>query len=220
MWAAKTGPFPSQFIRFQAGTNPPETCQTEMFEPPLMPDGKGYQSFGVRGISADSKGVAWGFTGNGQLSRFERAKCKVVAGPAVAGGQHCPEGWSAFDAPGPKIQGVKYGSADFHYLGWVDLHDTIGLGKDMVISAGSNSDSLLAFDDATKKYTVLRVPYPLGFRTRGIDGRIDDPKGGWRGKGGWATYSSGPVWHQEGGEDGTTGPQLVKFQVRPHPLAN
>ena len=219
MWFAKTGPFPSQFVRFHPGNNPPETCHTEMFEPPLLADGKSYMAFGFRGISADSKGVAWGFTGNGQLSRFERAKCKVVAGPTVVNGQHCPEGWSSYDSPGPKIQGVKSGTGDFFYLGWVDVHDIFGLGKDTVVSTGSNSDSLLAFDDKTKKFTILRVPYPLGFRTRGVDGRIDDPKTGWKGKSGWATYSNTAVWHQEGGEDGS-GPLLVKFQVRPHPLAN
>jgi hypothetical protein len=36
----------------------------------------------------------------------------------------------------------------------------------------------------------------------------------------FATYASQPVWHQEGGDDGTSGPQLVKFQVRPDPLAH
>ncbi len=219
MWAAKTGPFPGQLVRFHPGANPPETCRTEMYEPPLLADGKNYQSFNARGVTADSKGVAWGFTGNGQLSRFERKLCKNVGGAAAAKGQQCPEGWSVYDAPGPKIEGTKWGTADFHYLGWSDLHDTIGLGKDMIITAGSNSDSLLAFDDKAKKYTILRVPYPLGFRTRGADGRIDDPKAGWKGKGGWATYSNAPVWHQEGGEDGS-GPLLVKFQMRPSPLAN
>ena len=221
MWFAKTGPFPSQFVRFHPGNNPPETCHTEMYEPPLLADGKTYQSFGVRGISSDSKGVAWGFTGNGQLSRFERAKCKVIAGPTAANGQQCPEGWSVFDSPGPRIQGANAasGTADFFYLGWVDWFDLIGLGKDTVVATGSNSDSLLAFNDTTKKFTTLRVPYPQGFRTRGVDGRIDDPTTGWKGKAGWATYSNTAVWHQEGGEDGT-GPLLVKFQMRPHPLAN
>jgi len=28
------------------------------------------------------------------------------------------------------------------------------------------------------------------------------------------------VWHQEGGEDGTSGPNIVKFQMRPDPLAH
>jgi len=93
---------------------------------------------------------------------------------------------------------VKTGSADFHYLGWVDLHNTLGLGQDVPIVAGSNSDSLLAFDQKTEKFNILRVPYPLGFRTRGMDGRIDNAAAGWKGRGVFATYSNGPVWHQKG----------------------
>lgn len=220
MWFAKTGPFPGQLVRFTPGNNPPETCRTEMYEPPLLPDGKNYLSFNARGISVDSKGIAWGYTGSGQLMRFDRNACKVLSGPTVAKGQHCPEGWSVYDAPGPKLAGTKTGTADFHYLGWVDLHNTLGMGKDTVLTAGSNSDSLLAFDDKTKKYTMLRVPYPMGFRTRGMDGRIDDVNAGWKGRGVWATYSSAPVWHVEGGEDATVGPLLVKFQMRSDPLAN
>jgi len=94
----------------------------------------------------------------------------------------------------------------------------LGLGKDIPVITGSNSDSLQAFDPKTEKWTVLRVPYPMDFHTRGMDGRIDDPKGGWKGKGVYATYAMQPVWHQEGGEDGTSGPTTVKFQIRPTPL--
>ena len=37
------------------------------------------------------------------------------------------------------------------------------------------------------KWVVLRVPYPLGFYTKWMDGRIDDPAAGWKGRGLWAT---------------------------------
>ena len=219
MWYAKSSPdVPTGAIRFERGTNPPETCRTEYFATPKTPGG-GYGAFGGRGVALDSKGVAWlGYT-SGQLGKFDRSKCKVLSGPAVADGQHCPEGWTLYDAPGPKIPGVKVGTADYHYLIWSDTHDTLGLGKDVPILAGSNSDSILAFDQKADKFNVLRVPYPLGFHTRGMDGRIDDPKAGWKGKGIYSTYSSQPVWHQEGGDDGTSGPQIVKFQIRPDPLA-
>ncbi len=220
MWFAKSSPtIPSGAIRFERGTNPPETCRAEYFATPKLADGKTSAAFGGRGVSVDSKGTAFVAYSSGQLGRIMRSKCKVLSGPSVAEGQHCPEGWTFFDAPGPKMPGVKVGTADYHYLLWVDLHDTFGLGKDTPIIAGSNSDSLLAFDQKTEKYNILRVPYPLGFHTRGLDGRIDDPKAGWKGKGLYATYSSQPVWHQEGGDDGASGPQMVKFQIRPDPLA-
>ena len=32
----------------------------------------------------------------------------------------------------------------------------------------------------------LRVPYPMGFFTEGLEGRIDDPKAGWKGRALWA----------------------------------
>ena len=85
--------------------------------------------------------------------------------------------------------------------------------------AGSNSDSILAFDQKAEKFNVLRAPYPLGFHRRGVDGRFDDAKASWKGKGLYSTYSSRPVWHQEGGDAGTSGPQMVKFQIRPNPRA-
>jgi len=219
MWFAKTSPFPSSVVRFHAGSNPPETCRTEVFEAAKLPDGKTYEGFNIRGMSVDSKGVAYAAFAHGRLGQLDRTKCKVLSGP-TATGQHCPEGWKYFDTPGPKMAGVKTGSADFHYLMWVDLYDTLGLGKDVPIVAGSNSDSLLAFDAKAEKWNVLRVPYPRSFHTRGMDGRIDNPNTGWKGKGIFATYASQPVWHQEGGDDGLTGPQLVKFQVRPDPLAH
>jgi len=57
----------------------------------------------------------------------------------------------------------------------------------------------------------------MGFYAKGIDGRIDDPKGGWKGKGIWTSISTRAPFHMEGGR-GTTS-KLVKFQVRPDPLS-
>jgi len=220
MWYAKSSPpIPSGIVRFDRGANPPETCRSEYYTPPKLADGRSYAAYGGRGVSVDSKSVAWVAFGSGQLGKFDRGKCKILSGPTIAEGQHCPEGWAFYDAPGPKMSGVPVGTSDYHYLLWVDLHETAGLGKDVPILAGSNSDSILAFNQTTEKFTVLRVPYPLGFHTRGMDGRIDDPKAGWKGRGVFATYASQPVWHQEGGEDLVSGPQIVKFQVRPNPLA-
>ena len=62
-----------------------------------------------------------------------------------------------------------------------------------------------------------RVPYPLGFYSRGLDGRIDDPEAGWKGRGVWADFGTNIPWHIEGGV-GTTS-KIVKFQIRPDPLA-
>ena len=76
---------------------------------------------------------------------------------------------------------------------------------------------LLALIPETGEWVVLRVPYPQGFHSRGLDGRIDDPEAGWKGRGIYATYGADAAWHVEGGP-GEPG-NLVKFQIRPDPLA-
>ena len=177
------------------------------------------QGYSPRGIDIDRNGVVWtALSGSGHLARFDRGRCAVRNGPAATG-QHCPEGWTLHATPGPQMQGVTaHGSADFHYYNWVDQFDTLGLGPNVPIATGSTSDALLAFLPDTEEFVVLRVPYPLGFYSRGMDGRIDDPDAGWKGRAVWADYGTNAVWHIEGGKG--TRSHLVKFQVRPHPLAH
>ena len=64
---------------------------------------------------------------------------------------------------------------------------------------------------------VLRVPYPMGFYAKGLDGRIDDPDAGWKGRGLWASSGDRTPWLMEGGRG--TKPLAVHFQLRPDPLA-
>ena len=63
----------------------------------------------------------------------------------------------------------------------------------------------------------FRVPNPLGFFQRLMDGRIDDPDGGWKGRGLWANFGTHFAWHIEGGMGTKT--KMVHFQFRPDPLA-
>ncbi|MDQ3995581.1 MAG: hypothetical protein M3303_01030, partial [Gemmatimonadota bacterium] len=60
-------------------------------------------------------------------------------------------------------------------------------------------------------------PYPMGFYTKWLDGRIDDPRAGWKGRGLWASISTRTPYHMEGGK-GTTS-KVYRFQLRPDPLA-
>ena len=76
--------------------------------------------------------------------------------------------------PGPQFEGVAVagGSAEAPYYDWVDQFDTLGLGKNTPIATGNQSDALFALVDG--KFVTLRVPYPMGFFAKGMDGRIDD----------------------------------------------
>jgi hypothetical protein len=85
-----------------------------------------------------------------------------------------------------------------------------------------NTDAFEVIQRSTKQFVTLRVPYPLGFFPRSANGRVDDPRAGWKGRGLWASYSTYATWHIEGGKgEGGPGvlPKAVKFQMRPNPLA-
>jgi hypothetical protein len=217
MWFLKSSPMPGALVRTHRGANPPETCKTEFFEPPRQPDGS-FTAFNGRGVGVDSKGVAWVAYGSGKLASFDRKLCKVTRGPATANGLHCPEGWKFHDVPGPKFEGTTT-NTDYFYLTWVDRFNTLGLGKDVPLFPGTNSDSMIAFLPEKQEFVHLRVPYPHGFYGHGVDGRIEQGKEGWKARSAWANYGILPVWHQEGGLDGD-GPGIVRFQIRPNPLAN
>jgi hypothetical protein len=108
--------------------------------------------------------------------------------------------------------------ADWFYLNWVDRYNTLGLGANVSVVLGTGSDSLYFFKPDTKEWLTVRMPYPMGgLYTRDIDGRIDNPKTGWKGRGLWASTETRVVWHSEGGKGQT--PQMVHFQLRPDPLA-
>ena len=217
IWYATIG-VPGRIVRLEIGSNPPATCRAEVYEPPFdNPAAPGIVGYTPRGIDVDRNGVIWtGLSGSGHLASFDRRKCGTLNGPGATG-QHCAEGWTLHRAPGPGLRGVTdENSADFFYYNWVDQFDTLGLGANRPIVNGTFSDSMLVLQP-NGEFLVLRVPYPLGFYTRGLDGRIDDPRAGWKGRGVYANYGPNAVWHMEGGK-GTLS-AVVKFQMRPDPLA-
>ena len=202
--------YPGMLVRMMRGDNAPSSCKTQLF---MVPTG----GFDPRGVDITSDGVVWtALAGSSHLASFDVRKCKDLDGPAKVDGSQCKEGWTLYQTTGPKMKGTQI-PADFHYYNWVDQNNIIGLGANTPIATGSNSDALLALNPQTKAWTTFRVPYPMGFYSRGLDGRIDDPNAGWKGKALYSNYGTHFVWHIEGGK-GTKG-KIVKFQVRPDPLA-
>lgn len=202
--------YPGYVMRMRRGDDAPSSCVTQVFQVPEP-------GFDPRGIDIDTNGVVWtALAGSSHMASFDVRKCQNLDSPAKPDGSDCREGWELHPVIGPKLKGTDVG-ADFHYYNWVDQHNVSGLGANTPIATGSNSDSLLALDPETKEWTTMRVPYPMGFFTRGMDGRIDDADAGWKGRGLWANYGTNYIWHTEGGK-GTKG-KFVKFQFRPDPLA-
>jgi hypothetical protein len=216
VWGSVLG-FPGGIVRLNPGSNPPETALAEYYEAPWNDPAAPVHGYSPRGMDVDGNGVAWVALGSGHLASFDRRKCKGPLNGPKATGRQCPEGWTLYQTPGPKFKNVQdTGSADSHYYDWVDRFDTLGLGKNTPIITGNSSDSLLALVNG--KFVIMRVPYPLGFFAKGMDGRIDDPKAGWKGKGVWTTWGTRTPFHSETGKG--TYPKVVHFQIRPDPLAN
>ena len=215
VWASSLG-YPGAVVRLVPGANPPATALAELYELPLDDRREPVNGFSPRGMDIDRDGVAWVALASGHMGSFDRRKCTGPLNGPTATGQHCPEGWTFYPEPLPQIEGVTdEGSAEASYYTWVDQFDTFGLGSNVPINTGNGSEGLLVLKDG--EWIVLRVPYPMGFYTKWLDGRIDDPDAGWKGRGLWATVSTRAPFHMEGGK-GTTS-KVVKFQLRPNPLA-
>jgi hypothetical protein len=205
VWGSVLG-FPGFVLRFD-----PKTKLSEVYEVPSP-------GFGPRGFDIDRNGVAYVPLSSGHLGAFDRRKCKgPLNGAEAAEGKLCPEGWTLTPFPGPQFRGVtETGSAEASYYTWVDQFNTSGLGANTPMATGNANESIMALVDG--KWVNMRVPYPLGFFAKYIDGRIDDPNAGWKGRALWSTDGNRTPFHRETGKG--TSPKVVKFQVRPDPLAH
>ena len=153
------------------------------------------------GIDFTTDGNVWFSAGSGHLGRIDRKTGK----------------FTYWELPGAKFAGTgkETGSTEYPYFMWVDQFDTLGMGTDTIIVTGTTSDSMLIFDPKTETWTVFRLPYPLPFYTRGLDGRIDNPGAGWKGRGIWTSFNSYLPKFSE-----TKLGYVNHIQFRPNPLAN
>ena len=207
VWGTVLG-YRGAIVRVVPGANPTETALTEIYEPPAP-------GYGPRGGDVDRNGVYWVSLASGHLGSFDRRKCKVLNGPKATGA-HCPEGWTFHQLPGPQQRDVQEpGSAEASYYTWVDWFDTFGLGTNVPIAMGNLNSSILPLVNG--RFLNIVVPYPMGFFAKNVDGRIDNPNAGWKGRALWSTYGTRTMYHLEGGT--ANRPKAVKIQLRPNPLA-
>ena len=208
--------YPGAVVRLEPGDDPSVTALTEYYELPLDDSGDPIEGFSPRGMDIDRNGGAWVALASGHMASSDRSLCLSPLNGPEATGQHCPEGWTFYAEPLPQFKNIDTpGSSEGSYYTWVDQFDTFGLGGNTPINTGNQSGALLALNDG--EWIRLRVPYPLGFYTKWMDGRIDDPAAGWKGRGLWATYSSRAPFHMETGPG--TSSKVYHFQMRPDPLA-
>jgi hypothetical protein len=179
---------------------------------PKNPD----SGFSPRGADVTTDGVLWRCW-RAVISRVRPAPVQgPLERPAVATGKACPEGGSCtrFRAAVPRSCD-EGGSAESPYYDWVDQFDTLGLGKNTPIAHGQFVGCDVRVCEW--KFVTMRVPYPMGFFSKGMDGRIDDPNGGWKGRGCFC-YLRRQLERTHRRGQGQT-PKVVHFQLRPDPLA-
>ena len=191
------------FLRFD-----PKTKLSEFYAVPK-------EAISLRGGDIGKDGVLYGSGSGGHLIAFDRRKCKAPLSGPNATGNHCPEGFTLHKYPGPGFDDVPNSSAESSYYTWVDHHNTLGLGENIPISTANLQDGFAALKDG--QMVLMRVPYPMGFYAKGLDGRIDDPKAGWKGRGLWSASGDRTPWLNEMGKGAR--PLAVHIQVRPNPLA-
>jgi hypothetical protein len=217
VWCSHTG-FPGSLTRMSPGSNFPDTALTEIYQVPYNDPRASGSGYGPRGMDVDRDGVAWVVLSSGHLASFDRRTCKgPLNGATAAEGKQCPEGWTFYPVPGPKYKGdVDAATADSNYYNWSDKFNSLGLGENVQIATSNQGGALLALVNG--KWVVLRVPYPLGYYNKSINGRIDDPNAGWKGRGLWTGWGNRNPWHNEGGKGKSS--MAVHMQVRPNPLAH
>jgi hypothetical protein len=191
------------FLRFD-----PKTKLSEFYAVPK-------EAIGLRGGDIGADGVVYGSGSAGHLVAFDRRKCKAPLSGPQATGNHCPEGFTLHKYPGPGFEGFENTSAEASYYTWVDHHNTVGLGPNVPISTANLQDGFVGFVNG--QMVLMRVPYPMGFYAKGLDGRIDDPTAGWKGRGLWSASGDRTPWLNELGKGAR--PLAVHIQVRPDPLA-
>lgn len=208
VWGSTSFEFPGRLVRLDPGANPPATALAEQYNIPLP-------GFHSRGADIDRNGVIWSSLGSGHLGEFDRNKCEGPLNGPEATGDHCPQGWTFHRYPGPGFPERPEFSIEASYYSWVDQRNTAGLGENVPMSTANLYDGVHALVDG--EWVTMRIPYPLGFYSKGFDGRIDDPNAGWKGRGLWVPSGDRTPWLMEGGLGSR--PLVVHFQVRPDPLA-
>ena len=187
---------PGAVLRFDpTGDNPSETGLTEFYEVPFENPGAEVQDgYSPRGMDIDRNGVVWTPLASGHMASFDRSKCTGPLNGPDATGQHCPEGWDAVRGAHAPDEGhrrlgqhrgqlLHVGRPVRHPSGWAAACPSTPATRPRACSRC-----------ATASGVTLRVPYPLGFYTKWMDGRIDDPDLGWKGRGVWGDLEHpGPV---------------------------
>ena len=175
------------------GPDPAKTALAEIYLPPE-------EAYGPRGIDLTTDGVVWTALSSGHMASFDRSKCKgPLNGPRRGNRQACArKAGRSTRMPGPQFKGVTDpGSANHAYYSG-STATTRSASAPTCRSPRPTAASRCS-RWSTASSSMSACPIRMGFFTKNVDGRIDDPNGGWKGRGLWTTSGTRTVFHNEGG---------------------
>src|SRR5437867_10793255 len=68
----------------------------------------------------------------------------------------------------------------------------LGLGANVPLAMTNGGEAVTALVNG--KFVVIRIPYPMGFFSKNVDGRIDNPNAGWKRKGCGQRWAPAPCF--------------------------
>ena len=168
IWGSVLG-FPGSIMRLDPGADPSKTALAEIYEVPVP--GLWAARLGHRpqrrrlGAAVERshgqlrppqvQGPAQRPAGRRRQALPGRLDADAVPGPAVHGRRPKPAAPRRATTPGSTSSTRS------------------GLGTNVPMATGNANESLMALVDG--KWVNMRVPYPMGFFAKWMDGRIDDP---------------------------------------------
>ena len=196
----------------------PKTQLSEVYEVPWKNAKvacRAGQGFGPRGNDITTNGVVWTVLASGHFASFDRRLCnatKIKGRPSPIRRTPVRKAGSSIRCLGrsSKVKKVSPARARKRRITIGSISTTRSvLARTFRSRPATDGDSLRSRERT--RWVVLRVAYPIGYFAKGLDGRIDDPATGWKGKGLWSTYSTRAVHHIEGGKGNTS--KVVHFQL-------
>ena len=131
--------------------------------------------------TSTSKGVVWASLASGQHRQLRPQQVQRSAQRTERDRRPLPRGLVVLQVSGPGLRGHRRQQRGVRATTAGSTSTTpFGMGKDVPVSTANLMDGLVALGKDGKMVS-LRVPYPMGFYAKGLDGRIDDPNAGLEG---------------------------------------
>ena len=184
-----------------------------------------FQDEGAGGTAPSWAGDLFDVDRSGSFAHFYREMSGgrlVVEGQVLLRRYRSLAGADAYLAETPGTTG-GYGRFNREILAQADADADFGLfdndGPDGAPNSGDDDGYVdIVFINLQTVPGDFFISTATGIASLGLDADFisDDPAAGGKGRGVWASYDSFN-WHNEGGKGMTS--EMVRFQIRPHPLA-